>query len=138
MMTEKLAERDAIAGTGIVPASTNGAAYTGTVDMSKYNRVQFIGLCGTLGGSGTVDAGLYQSNNSNGATNTSVAGTNIAQITVNNSTFRIEVRADQLTARYVLCKVTVGTLASIVGMVPLGTEARYHPVTDLGNQAVGP
>lgn len=136
MFTEQLKERDSIAGTPIHPASLNGAQNSGTVDMSKFNRVQFMGGVGTLGTNATIDARLEESDNSNGASGVNITGASITQINAANKHFTIEVRADQLSKRYVRCVVTVGVAASVITCYPIGTAARNKPATSNDDASV--
>ena len=131
--TELLLEDHAWAGTPIYPAANaNNAYYTGTVDMSKYNRVQFLIACGTVGATGNTLFQLQQTNNANGQSNTNVAVTNSGTatfVTINTSSqgATIECRADQLTQRYAQLGVVVGDGPSTFCVIPNASEARQHP-----------
>lgn len=129
MFTEKLSERDAMASSGIFPASTNGVTTTTGIDMSKYHRAQFIGAVGTLGSSATIAARLVESDNSNMVGNTNISGASITTINTANRGFTLEVRADQMTKRYCGLVLTID-VASVVAVFPIGTVARHKPVAD--------
>src|SRR5271166_5539422 len=130
---ELLLEDHAWAGTPAYPTSNaNGNIYTGTVDMSKYNRVQFLIACGTMGATGNTVFQLQQTNNANGQSNTNVAVTNsgtATAVTINTSSqgATIECRADQLTQRYAQLGVVVGDGPSTFCVIPNASEARQHP-----------
>ena len=131
-MTELMKEALSFAGSIIFPVSNNSTQYTGTVDMSKANRVQFICGGSTVGGGGNCVFQLQQTNNSNGQTNSNVASSNTGTgttvtITGNSQISTIECRADQLTAQYAQVSAVVNTNASIVFCIPEATEYRQHP-----------
>lgn len=139
--TEALYEDHPIAGTPIYPVSNNGSQFTGTVDMSKFYRVQFLCMVGTLGGGGNFLFQLQQTNNANGASNVNIAGTSGGQNPVINTMAtasqiaRIEIRADQMTRQYCQCAIIGnGTNAGVPSCIPMASEARQHPgggVTDV-------
>ena len=131
--TELLKEDHAWAGTPVYPAAnSNGNVYTGTVDMSKYSRIQFLIACGVMGASGNTIFQLQQTNNANGQSNTNVAVTNsgtATAVTINTSSqgATIEARADQVQQRYVQCVAVVGDGPSTFAIIPNASEARQHP-----------
>ncbi len=129
MYTELLKERDSIAGTPVYPQSLNGASgTTGTVDMSKFNRVQFIGGIGTKTNGCVVSCYLQETNNSDGSSATNIASVAITAITnTANNGFTLEVFAGQLTKRYVVGVINVATAAATVMLIPVATEARFQP-----------
>ncbi len=136
----------AIAAQPIFPASQAAATVgTGAVDMSKYNRVAFVGGVGTLGANATVAAWLQQANTSDGGNATAVInGTNIAlstNFTAANATFSLElVNGSQelsSTGRYVTCNMNVATNACVICCYPIGYIARNPPVTDYNTNTTG-
>ena len=139
---ELLKEDHTWAGTPIYPAaSANQTLYTGTVDMSKYNRVQFIIACGTMGASGNTLFQLQMTNNANGQSNTNVATTNSGTgtaVAINNSSqgATVECRADQLTLpgnpagspfRYAQLAAVIGNGPATFSVVVNASETRQHP-----------
>ena len=127
MMTETIRERMSL-GQMIHSASHNGVSNTGTLDMSLFNRANFIIDVGTLGASGTIDASLYESDNANAAApNGLIAGSAITQIIAANKTATVEVRADQMTRRYLLLSSNNNVAASVYSVFPCGHEPRNHP-----------
>lgn len=131
--TEALYEDHAIAGTPIFPVTNNGSQFTGTVDMSKFNRVQFLCMVSTLGGGGNFLFQLQQTNNSNGASNVNIAGSSggqnpVVTVATASQIARVEIRSDQMTRQYVQCAIIGnGTNAGIPSCVPMASEARQHP-----------
>lgn len=131
MFTEQLKERDSIAAAPIYPRTLNAAtANTGAVDASKFNRIGFDLLVGTLTGAATVSASLYQTNESNGASSTQISGSAITNISTTNRMATLEIMSAQLTARYVYCSVTVNAEPGVVACLPTGTVGRYPPVNN--------
>lgn len=129
---ELMKEALSFAGAPIFPIANNSTQYTGTVDMSKAGRVRFICGTGTVGGGGNVVFQLQQTNNSNGASNTNVAASNTGTgtaftISASSQLAAIECRADQLTARYAQCSITVNTNQSTPFCLPETCEVRQHP-----------
>jgi len=130
---EMLSEQLALVAT-IDPVSQGaGTVYTDAIDMSCWERVLFVLSVGVMGSSSTVDFGVCE-----GATTsptTVISGKSITQLTDastdDNKQVIVEVRADELDPanRYVRGKLTVGTAASLVSVVALGTG--YHkPASD--------
>lgn len=142
MFDELFKEGFAIAATPLFPASqAAGAIGTGAVDMSKYNRVAFVGALGTLGANATVAAWLQQTNNSDGSGGAAL-GTNVALSTnfsAANASFSLELLngSQQLTARYVTCNMAIGVNACVVSCIPLGYIPRNPPVTDYNTNTTG-
>ena len=131
-MTEALYEDHPIAAAPIFAVANNGTQYTGAVDMSLFTRVQFLCHVGTLGGGGICTFTCQQSNNANMVTYVNVlgpAGTQNANVAISTASqiARIEIRADQLTRRYVQCQCVVTVNQSNPGCIPMASEARMHP-----------
>ncbi len=132
--TETLKERDSLAANAVCSVSLNSTtATTGSVDMSKFFRVQFLGV-GAAGATGTITSYIIESANSNMAGNTNVNGTTITSI-VNgaNQQWGMELNATQLlaTSRYVAGVVTeTQGIAKIVSLIPVATGGRYPPVNN--------
>ncbi len=131
MYTEQLSQALSVAGTELDPVSQVAATVTtGGVDMSKFHRVSFVLMVGSIGAAGTVDAKLQTSPVSNfGSGVADVAGSNITQITASNKIVTLEMRADQVPAgsRYARLSVTVGTNAVLIAALPIGGEAVEKP-----------
>jgi hypothetical protein len=131
----RLTESVAVIGT-IDPASLSvGAHNSDVIDMSKFERVAFVLLTGTLGASATVDLAVKYDTASGGSFANTLAGKTIAQMvkaTDDNKQAVIEVKADELPegARYLRGTITVGTAASQAALVVLGGDAKYGPAKD--------
>jgi hypothetical protein len=109
-----------------------GTAYTGGVDMQKFQRVLFLLLVGNVGAAGTVTAQLQSSASpSFPGTPTSYPGSGLTPITSSNKVATLEIRADQLAAgdRYVRLAVTVSGNPVYVAAIALGGEAGYKPAS---------
>lgn len=130
MMTELLREAiglPAING-GLAAGSLNGSGNTGTIDMSKFHRGGFL-----VSSSGTGNVYLKQSANANGASATNLAGGTAAMNA--NSFTTVETRADQMTARYLLCQIVTDAAAS-VSAAGIGIEPRHGPANAADNTFV--
>ncbi len=136
MGTVNITEQSAIVGV-INPASLSVATHNTTVvDMRHFNRVVFEICTGVLGASATVDFVVKGDTAQGGAFATTITGKTITQIvkaTGDNKQVRVEVTADEARAqgfRYLRGDLTVGTAASIVGVLVVGYEPDYFPASD--------
>jgi hypothetical protein len=133
MYTEQLTQALSIAANPIHPQSVGvGTADTGGIDLSKFRRALFVLNVGAFGGSATVDFKLQES--ADGISYSDLSGFAITQLAAaggNNRLASIEVRAGQLSAgkRYVRGRVTVGTAATLLHVLPLGGEAVQKPAS---------
>jgi hypothetical protein len=131
MYTEQLSQALSIQGR-IDPQSLASATPTGTggVDMKKFRRATFLLLVGAFGTSATVDMKLQESTDNSTWSDLAGTGVAITQLLAaggNNRLATLEVRAGQITKRYVQALVTVGTAASQVACLALGGEAINKP-----------
>ena len=131
MLTEQLSQALAIAAAPIHPQSVGaGNADTGGIDMAKFRRALFILDVGAFGASATVDMKLQESTDNSTFTDlagTGVAITQLAAAGGNNRFATLEVRADQITKRYVRARVAVATAATTLQCLALGGEAASKP-----------
>lgn len=131
MVTEQLSQALSIAGAPIHPQSVAaGTADTGGIDMQKFRRAAFILDVGVFGSSATVDMKLQESTDNSSFTDLAGTGVAITQLVAaggNNRLATLEVRAGQLTKRYVRARVTVGTAATLLQCLALGAEAIDKP-----------
>ena len=114
--------------TPVHPASTAvGTADTGGIDLQKFKRATFVLNVGSVGAAGTVDCKLQESTDN--ITFTDLAGLNVAitQITVSNRVATLEVRADQITKRYVRARTTIGGNAVVICVNAIGADASHKP-----------
>lgn len=121
----------------IDPASYSaGANNTDVIDMKNVRRVMFIIQTGVLGSSATLDFEIDGDTASGGSFSTKITGKSITQIVKasgDNVQSVIEVTAEEVAAqgfRYIRGKGTVGTAASIYGVVAIGGELTYRPASD--------
>lgn len=132
-MNHTIKEHLGLAATPLHPGSVApGTADTGGIDMQKFRRVAFVMDVGAFGASATVDAKLQESVDN--AVFTDVAGTGVSitqmlQAGGNNKLVTLECRDDQLTKRYVRCRVTVGTAATTLCCIPVALEPKTEPQT---------
>lgn len=132
MYTEQLSEKLALVAT-IDPVSQDaGTAYTDDIDMKYWRRVMFIVQLGVMASNSTVDFSVVEGASASpttamspakGITQLTEAGTDDAKQAI------IEVAVEELAAgsRYIRGKLTVGTAASLVSVVALGSVGRYKP-----------
>ncbi len=127
--TQYLKERDSIAGTPIYPQTLNGAnAQTGTVDMSKFYKVQFLLGTGFCTASSSIQFVLQQGNNANGSDAVNIANTAITNTALTNTENTSEIAANQLTGRYVRGWVAEnGSKVVTLCVYPIASEPRYPP-----------
>src|SRR5947209_1268962 len=132
MYTEQMTQGLSIAGAPIHSQSLAAATPTGTggVDMQKFRRVLFVLDVGAFGASATVDMKLQESTDNSSFTDLAGTGVAITQLLAaggNNRLATLEVRAGQITKRYVRARVTVGTAATQLCCMPLSGEAVDKP-----------
>lgn len=115
-------------------ASQNNTTATSLgIDMSKFKRAIFIVSCWTTtAGTGTLDGRLQGSANANFTGNTNISGTNLTQLTANNTFTTTEIRADQLTQanstyKYVRLHITTATNAVTCSAIGIGVDSVQNP-----------
>lgn len=141
--TLKFSDRSAILGT-IDPASTAASTVlTAYVPVAKWHTIVAILQTGALGASATVDAKLRQATDGSGTGVKDITGKSITQLVKashDNKQVVIECKADDLdTANgftHVALSVTVGTAASLISALLLGTNPRYMPASDFDDADV--
>ena len=130
MFTEQLTQELSIAATPIQPQTlNNSSASTGNsgIDMQKFRRALFVILTGTVTAGGSLSAKLQES--ADGSTGwTDIAGAALAAITASNKAATLELRADQMTKRYVRATLTETGVQNVVcSCVALGGSAVEKP-----------
>lgn len=135
-MVSKLSEKLAVVAS-IDPDAYGTGAYTSDwVDLSKFRRVLFLILAGTLGSSATLDAKLQEATDGSGSGNQDISGKAITQLTEagtdSDKQAVLEVQDDELSAGFthVALVLTVGTATSDAGAVGIAGVPRYHPASD--------
>jgi hypothetical protein len=138
MARDKLSQKLAIVQT-INPVSVSASTVNMTgISMAQHRKLMFILQTGVLGASATVDFKL-QSSATSGGTYADISGKSITQLVKasnDNNQAVIEIQASELPAGqpFVRGVYTVGTAASILSGVVLGSNERYEPASDY-NQA---
>jgi hypothetical protein len=130
MYTEQLTQGLSIPSNPTHAAAQTASFNTGSVDMQKFRRALFILDIGAVSGtSPTIDAKLQESTDNSTFTDLSGNNVSITQITTANHTVTLEVRAGQLTKRYVRVAVTIGgtTPSFTCCAIPIGGEAIEKP-----------
>lgn len=119
----KLAEHIAAASQAV--GAVNGTA----VDLKGFTNASFLISCGSVGAGGTIDAKIQYSDDGAAWTDASVVDTGDAvAIAQKNAVFSDRLHVTKPTHRYYRVVLTIGTAASVVGvMVALG-GARHKPV----------
>ena len=130
MFTEQLSQGLSLAATPIQPQTlNNSSASTGNsgVDMQKFRRALFIVLTGTVTGGGSLSAKLQESTDGSSSW-TDIAGAALTAITASNKAATLELRADQMTKRYVRATLTeTGSQNVVCACAALGGEAVEKP-----------
>ena len=133
MITEQMSEGLSIAAAPVhAQQAAAGTQDSGGIDMQKFERALFVVDVGAFGASATVDAKLQES--ADNVTFTDLANAAVTQLAAaggNNRLVTLECRAGQLSSgkRYVRCRVTVGTAATYVCVLPLGGDAHQKPAS---------
>ncbi len=130
MFTEQLSQGLSLAATPIQPQTLNNASAStgnGGVDMQKFRRALFIVLTGSVTGGGSLSAKLQES--TDGSTSwTDISGAALTAITASTKAATLELRADQMTKRYVRATLTeTGSQNVVCACVALGGEAVEKP-----------
>ena len=132
MYTEQLTERLGI-GPALNPQILNsGATATGNagpVDMTKFHRALFIVEIGTVVSGGSITAQLIEDSAANLGTATNLGGSNTSMtLTTSNKQYTFEVRADQMTKRYLGLSLTeTGGHNVTLTAIAFGDEASHKP-----------
>lgn len=108
----------------------NSNKTTGSIDMSKFRRALFVVNVGSVAGGGQLTMQLIEDNAANLGTATNLAGNNVSMTGFNtaNRLVTFEVRAGQMTKRYLGLKVTeTGSQNVNVCVIGFGAEAVEKP-----------
>ena len=135
--TIKFSDRSAILGV-LNPASVAASTVlTAWVPVAKWHTLAALIATGVLGASATVDAKLRQATDSSGTGAKDITGKAITQLVKashDNVQAVIECKADDLDTAggftHVALSVTVGTAASLLSALLMGTNPRYMPASD--------
>jgi hypothetical protein len=130
MYTEQLTQEIGIAAPVNPQTINNTNKTTGSVDLSLFKRAFFIAEVGAVTGGGSLNFQLVEDTQASLATATNLAGNNVSQnaFTTSNKQITFEVRADQITKRYVGLKVTeTGAQNVVLALVGFGMDAIHKP-----------
>src|SRR5437764_349899 len=132
MYTEQLSQALSVAAAAVSPQTLNNTSAStgnGGVDMSKFRRALFVVAVGAVAGGGSLSAKLQESTSGTGSW-TDVAGAALTALTASNKVASLEVRADQVSKRYVRCTLTETGVQNVVcACVALGAEAVQKPAS---------
>lgn len=110
-------------------SKSTGATNGTTLDLKGFTNVSFAITCGTVGASATVDAKVQHSDDGSTWTDSTTTDTgNPVSITQKSAVFSDRLHVVKPTHRYYRVVVTVGTAASIVGVIAAMGGARHKPV----------
>jgi hypothetical protein len=128
MYTEQLTQRLGIAN-GIPPQTINNTTVTTSgVDLSVFHRALFTLYIGAVTAGGSIAAKLQESTDNSTFTDLSGSNVSISGKTTSNNVETFEVRADQITKRYVRLSVTAsGAQNVLVSATAVGDEAAHKP-----------
>ncbi len=128
MYTEQLTQRLGIAN-GVPPQTINNTTVTTSgVDLSVFHRALFTLYMGAVTNGGTIAAKLQESTDNSTFTDLSGSNVSITGKTTANKIETFEVRADQITKRYVRLSVTEGGSQNVlVCATAAGDEACHKP-----------
>ena len=132
-----LAESLGVIGVINPDAYTAGDVYTDPIEMDRVNQLIAIVNIGEITGDGTVNFALQQSATSGGVSTTiddGVTPKSMTEIvTTGDKQVVISLDASEIgTAKpFVKGKLTTAVAASDVGVVILGSAARFNPASDL-------
>jgi hypothetical protein len=145
--TERMSEALAIPAAGIHTASqtTGSSPYdTAAIPLAKVRRTLFIIDLGALGTSGTVDfkvrwcatsGGTYNDLSNTSITQRTQAGGDGTQYVLVEITTEQVINA-QPTAQFIKGRLTIGTAASQVAVIPLCAMERYEPASGTNSTQV--
>lgn len=130
MWTEQITQALGLCSEVPAQAINNQSKTAGSIDLSKFRRAFFLVSVGAVVGGGSLNFQLVEDAASNLGTATNLAGTGVSMtaFTTANKQLSFEVRADQITKRYVGLKVTeTGSQNVNVCLVGFGADAVQKP-----------
>jgi hypothetical protein len=132
MYTEQLTQGLSIAATPVSPQTLNNASQStgnGGVDMAKFRRALFLVTVGSVTAGGSLTAKLQESSDGSSGW-TDIASSTLTAITASNKVATLEIRAGQLSKRYVRCTLTESGSQNVVcACLAFGGEAIDKPAS---------
>jgi hypothetical protein len=126
--TEQLTQRLAITAPVNPQVVNNATKTTGGVDMQQSRRAFFVLEIGAVTGGGSINAKLQESTDNSSFTDLSGNNVSMTALTTANKQYTFEVRAGQLTKRYVRLSLTeTGSQNVNVCAVGWGDEGVHKP-----------
>ena len=143
-MTYPTTLSESLAVIGVIDPKSYDAetVYTTAIEMNRVNQLIAIVSIGAVAGSGTVDFALQQSLTSGGSYTTIDDGVTPKSMTTvtsdDNKQVIISLDASEIgTAKpFVKGNLTVAVAAAVVGVVILGSTARYDPASEFDLSSV--
>lgn len=137
MYTEQLTQRLGFGTPSHSQTLNNSTDVTGAIDMQTFHRALFALDIGAITSTGSITAILQESNDLSSWT--TVAGTNVSLslLTTASKLYTQEIRADQLTKRYVRMSITETVGQNVkTCCIAWGDEAAHKPGSALNATAV--
>ncbi|HEV3079228.1 MAG TPA: hypothetical protein VGY66_05590 [Gemmataceae bacterium] len=141
MYTEQLTQEIGIAAAVNPQTINNTNKTTGSVDLSQFKRAFFVVEFGAMTAGCSIALQLVEDTAANLGTATNLAGTNANQTGITNASankqITFEVRADQITKRYVGLKVTESGVQNVtVSVVAIGMDSIHKPGSSQNDASV--
>lgn len=128
MYTETLTQRIGLTAAINPQVVNNQTKTTGGIDLSVFHRALFLLEIGAVTGGGTISAKLQESTDNSSFSDLSGTSVSLTGLTTANKQYTFEVRADQITRRYIRLSVTEGGSQNVnVAAVGFGDEAGHKP-----------
>ena len=128
MYTEQMTQAIQLAAPINPQVVNNQTKTTGGIDMQTTRRAFFVLEIGAVTGGGSVNAKLQESTDNSTFTDLSGSNVSLTGLTTANKQYSFEVRAGQLTKRYVRLSLTeTGSQNVNVCAVALGGEGIHKP-----------
>lgn len=135
-MNAKLSERLAVVACIDPDAYGTGTQTSDWIDLTKFGRVLFIVMAGTMVSNCTLDFQVHEATDSSGTGAQAISGKAITQLTEagtdSDKQAVVEVQSIELSSGFthVAGKLILGTAGSDSGVIALAGDARYLPASD--------
>ena len=133
MITNLLSESLAVAGVIHAVSQAAGTVVTAAIDLSKFGQLLVIVDCGTAGSSATVTASLTGSATVGGSY-VAIGSSSATALAASANIALMAIRVDQLvaanpTVAFIKVSVAVGVATSVIGVIVLGADGNYEPMS---------